>query len=58
MLNVPADPVFAAWLIRERGERGENFDSREVVVSNGLGTGGGEEAIHLWVELGMGRCVW
>lgn len=47
MLNVPADPVFAAWLIRERGERGENFDLREMVVSNGLGTGGGEEAIHL-----------
>lgn len=28
-------------------QRGENFNSRQVVVGNGLGAGGGEEAIHL-----------
>ena len=50
MLNVPADPVLAVGRVSKPSHiegRVKKLNVRQMVMSDGLGTGGGEEAIHM-----------
>lgn len=48
LVSEPNDP--------QRGKRGKNFNSRQVVVSNGFGAGRGEKAVHSDVRVERRGC--